>query len=82
MSEQGLKRHNLTNRILVPLEYMPDDLIGVEDGVEFGAALVLLRLFVFVAYPKARDEEVASPRLLLVLPNPNFEVDGRKDRLI
>jgi hypothetical protein len=79
MSEQGMKRHSLTNRILAPLEYMLDALMRVEDGVGFGEEPVQLPLFVLVAYPKARGEADANLRLLLVLPNPNFEVDGHKD---
>ena len=47
-------------------------------NVVFDAELVRLLLFVLVAYPKARDEVDANLRLLLVLPTPNSEVDGRK----
>ena len=82
MPEQVLKRRGLTNRKLAPLEYMLDAPTRVVDGVGFGAEPVQLPLFVLVAYPKARDEVDASLRSLLVLPNPNFEVDGRKDWLI
>jgi len=79
MSEQGTKHHGLTNRILALLEYMQDVLTTVEDEVGYGEELVRLLLFVLVAYPKARDEVDASLRLFLVHPNPNSEVDDRRD---
>jgi hypothetical protein len=82
MSEQGLKHHDLTSRILVPLGHTQDALTRVEDEVGFEAELVRQPLLVLVVYHKVRDEVDANLRLLLVLPNPNSGVDGQKDRLI
>ena len=79
MTEQGTKHHGLNNRILAPLEYMQDVLTRVEDEVGYGEELVRLLLFVLVAYPKGRDAVDASLHLLLVHPNPNSEVDDRRD---